>query len=351
MKAPVAAMNTWSCRRLREDRRGGAALVPAAGSLYYPAMPLLRSAAPAPPPANRSPAHPGRFALAALLLGAAAIGFAPIFVRLSELGPTATGFWRLAFALPALWLWHVCERTQVPAQPARRRRELSGFAVAGLFFAADLAVWHWSLHLTSVANATLLPNFAPVFVTLAGYLLFGERFSALFIAGMAIAVTGVMILMGESLELGSRHLLGDTLALSTAVFYAGYIVAVGRLRGRHSTAQIMAWSGLVTAAALLPVALLSGESLIAHTARGWLVLAALGLFSHALGQSLIAYALAHLPAAFSSVGLLLQPALAALLAWLLLAEPIGPWQAAGAAVILAGIVLARRGSRGQISSG
>ena len=306
-------------------------------------MSLLRStlgASAVSPPA-------GRRAVAALLLGAAAIAFAPIFVRLSELGPTATAFWRLAFSLPALWLWYGLERRRLAsAEPRMPPGDRAGFVLAGLFFAGDLAVWHWSLRLTSVANATLLPNFAPVFVTLAGFLLFGERFSRLFLIGMAIAIAGAVILMGESLDLGPRHLLGDTLALATAVFYAGYIVSVGRLRARHGTARIMAWSGLVTCAALLPVALVSGESLIAHTARGWAVLLALGVFSHALGQSLIAYALAHLPAAFSSVGLLLQPALAAVLAWILLAEPIGPWQAAGAAVILAGIVLARRGSLG-----
>jgi drug/metabolite transporter (DMT)-like permease len=291
-----------------------------------------------------------RLAIAALLLGAAAIAFAPIFVRLSELGPTATAFWRLAFSLPALWLWYAVQHrrrssTEHPAAPIAPADRL-GFILAGLFFAGDLALWHWSLRLTSVANATLLPNFAPVFVTLAGFLLFGERFSKLFLAGMAIAISGAVVLMGESLDLGPRHLLGDGLALATALFYAGYIVCVGRLRARHGTARIMAWSGLATCAALLPVALASGESLIAETARGWGVLIALGLFSHALGQSLIAYALAHLPAAFSSVGLLLQPALAALLAWLLLAEPISPWQAAGAVVILAGIVLARRGTLG-----
>lgn len=310
-------------------------------------MSLLRSIVPAAQaePVALRPQRSGRLAIAALLLGAAAIGFAPIFVRISELGPTATAFWRLAFSLPALWLWHALQRPKQPMAGRRPSRSgLAGFLLAGVFFAGDLAVWHWSLHLTSVANATLLPNFAPVFVTLAGFLLFGERFSRLFLAGMAIAVGGTMILMGESFELGPRQLLGDSLALSTAVFYAGYIVVVGRLRARHSTARIMAWSGLFSAAALLPLAVASGESLVAGSVRGWLVLAALGLFSHALGQSLIAYALAHLPAAFSSVGLLLQPAIAALLAWLLLAEPIGPWQAAGAGVILAGIVLARRGS-------
>lgn len=318
--------------------------MPVTNWLYYPRMSPLRSTVQAAPVAVR-PAPTGRRAIAALLLGAAAIAFAPIFVRISELGPTATAFWRLAFSLPALWLWYALQRPKMAMAGRRQGRgDLAGFLLAGLFFAGDLAVWHWSLHLTSVANATLLPNFAPVFVTLAGFLLFGERFSPLFLAGMAIAVAGAAILMGESLELGPRHLLGDSLALSTALFYASYIVAVGRLRARHSTARIMAWSGLATAAALLPVAVVSGESLLAQTARGWMVLAALGLFSHALGQSLIAYALAHLPAAFSSVGLLLQPAIAALLAWLLLAEPIGPWQAAGAVVILAGIVLARRGS-------
>ena len=66
--------------------------------------------------------------------------------------------------------------------------------------------------------------------------------------------------------------------------------------------------------------------------------------SHAAGQGLIAYALAHLPAAFSSVGLLLQPVVAALFAWLLLAEPLAALQVAGGLIVLAGIYLARRGS-------
>lgn len=285
-----------------------------------------------------------RRALAGLFLGAAAIGFAPILVRLSEVGPVATAFYRLLFSLPALWLWLALERRARRPRLARAGREPLAFILAGLFFAGDLAVWHWSLRLTSVANATLFPNFAPVFVTLAGFLFFGERFSKTFLGGMALAIGGAMILMGESLSLGAGPLLGDALALATAVFYAGYIVVVGRLRSRHGTAAIMAWSGLVTCAVLLPAALLSGEGLIPESLGGWAVLAALGLFSHALGQSLIAYALAHLPAAFSSVGLLLQPAVAAMLAWVLLAEPVGPWQAAGAGVILAGIALARRGS-------
>ena len=96
---------------------------------------------------------------------------------------------------------------------------------------------------------------------------------------------------------------------------------------------------------LLPIALASGDVLLPHSAHGWAVLLGLALFSHAGGQSLIAYALAHLPASFSAVGLLAQPVGAAVLAWAMLAEPLGWLQALGGAIVLAGILLARRASR------
>lgn len=288
-----------------------------------------------------------RLALPLLLCGAVGIAFAPIFVRLSELGPSATAFYRLFLALPVLWLWSAAEGAS-PGTMRRRpagRRDFLGLALAGLLFAGDLAFWHWSIRFTTVANATLLANFAPVFVALAGFLLFGERFSRTFLAGMSAALVGAAVLMGKSLSLGASNLLGDALGLVTAMFYAGYIVTVGRLRGHFSTASIMAWSGLISCAALLVITLVSEESLITTTLYGWAVLAGLALISHAAGQSLIAFGLAHLPATFSSVSLLLQPAVAALLAWLILGEALGPSQGLGAAMILAGIYLARRGSR------
>lgn len=312
-------------------------------------------------PGERPGERPGadtRIAFAVLLVGAIGIAFAPIFVRLSELGPSATAFYRLLLALPVLWAWNAVPAAsgQAAAQggpgaaprPATgpvTRADYAGLAVAGLFFAGDLAFWHWSIRFTTVANATLLANFAPVFVALAGFALFGERFSRTFLFGMAFALAGACVLMGRSFTLSREHVLGDALGLVTAMFYAGYIVAVGRLRARFSTATIMAWSGSVTCAALLPVAVLSGEGLVPATLYGWVVLAGLALVSHAGGQSLIAYALAHLPAAFSSVSLLLQPAVAAMLAWIILGEALGPYQGLGAVMILTGIYWARRGSQ------
>lgn len=287
-----------------------------------------------------------RWALVALLAGAVAIAFSPIWVRLSEVGPTVTAFWRVALALPLLWLWLAAQERRAPA-PARRpgARERWMLGLAGLCFAGDLAFWHWSIRLTSVANSTLLANLAPLFVTPAAYFVFGERFRPAFLLGLALAIAGAALLMGGSLTLSPEHLAGDALGIVTAAWYAGYILAVNRLRGAFSTARIMVWSGAVSAGLLLPVAAVSGESMLPATAAGWAVLLVLAWFSHSGGQSLIAYALAHLPASFSSVALLVQPATAALLAWLLLSEPLGALQAAGGVIVLLGVAIARRASR------
>lgn len=282
-----------------------------------------------------------RTALAALLAGAVGIAFAPIFVRWSIVEPTVTAFWRVALAAAPMWI--LTGRQRGVRRPAGRR-DYFWLALPGVFFAGDLGVWHWSIRYTSVANSTLLANFSPVFVTLGGWLVFGRRFGRLFLVGMALAITGAALLLGDSLQFGGRHALGDGLGLLTAVFYASYILAVGKLRERFSTATILAWSATAAAVVLFPVCAALGEPFLPATATGWAVLIGLALVSHVLGQGLIAYALAHLPAAFSAVTLLVQPVMATFLAWVFFDESLGAWQAAGAVVVLLGIVLARRGS-------
>ena len=202
----------------------------------------------------------GRIALLALLAGAVGIAFAPIFVRLSELGPTATALWRPILALPLVWLIAGIETRHGAPRPATWR-DRGQLVLAGLFFAGDLGAWHWSIHYTTVANATFLANCAPVFVTLGGWLLFRERTTLRFIGGMLTALAGAMILMGESLQLSAENLRGDLLGLFTALWYAAYILAIGRARARFRTYTVMTWSTLGTAVGLVPLALLAGEAL------------------------------------------------------------------------------------------
>jgi drug/metabolite transporter (DMT)-like permease len=279
-------------------------------------------------------------ALGALFLGATCIALSPIFVRLSEAGPTATAFWRVALAMPALWILLLC----YPRNP-KAGVHWPLLLAAGFAFAGDLAFWHTSIRLTSVANSTLLANLASMFVTLAAWVFLRQQPSRLFLGGLGASLFGVTLLVHTSLEFSPTALAGDALGVVTAMFYAGYILAVKGLRDRgQTTLQLMAVTSTVTAIILLPVALATGEQFFPATAGGWMTLLALAVVSHAAGQGLIAYALAHLPAAFSSVGLLLQPVVAAFFAWVLLAEPLAALQIAGGLVVLAGIYLARRGS-------
>ena len=217
--------------------------------------------------------------------------------------------------------------------------------IAGIAFAGDLAFWHWSIQYTSVANSTLLANLASIFVTLAAWVLWKQRPSCLFLAGLAAALVGVALLVRVSLGSSPTALLGDGLGVVTAMFYAWYLLSVKGLRERGAeTLALMAVTTTITALILLPVAIISGEPLLPESAAGWLKLLGLAWISHAAGQGLIAYALAQLPAGFTSVGLLLQPVMAALFAWMLLGEPLVALQVAGGAVVLAGIYLARKAS-------
>lgn len=287
-----------------------------------------------------------RFAYVTLFLGIVGIAFSPIFVRFSELDPTATAFHRVFLALPALWIWMWSRgRGNGATRKPRTAYDYGRLILVGFLFAGDLIFWHWSLRYTSVANAVLLANFAPIFVTFGSFALFGERFGLTFLMGVALSIGGGAILVGDSFSLGLDNVLGDAFGLVTAMFYGAYILAVSNVRAEFSTATVMGWSSAASAVILLPVTLMMGEDLIATTLYGWGILVGLALVSHVAGQGFLTHSLAHLPAPLASVALLLQPAISIVLAWVILAEPLGGWQALGVAVILAGVVFARLGSR------
>jgi drug/metabolite transporter (DMT)-like permease len=282
--------------------------------------------------------------LIALILGGISIGCSPIFVRLSLVGPVTTAFWRLSLALiPLLVLFRSrTEGIESQKQP-RLVSECMLAALPGVFLAGDLAVWHVSLHMTSVANATLLANMAPIFVTFGSWLIFRQPVKRVFLAGLGLSVGGVLVLKGGVSAMGDGHILGDMLALSASAFYAGYIMLVGWTRKRFQSSAIMLCSTISAAACTLPIAKSFEKDFFPATLMGWAILCALAWISQAAGQSLITYALGWLPAAFSSLTLLIQPVIAAVIAWVLLGEALSAPQIAGGLIVLAGIGLARRG--------
>jgi drug/metabolite transporter (DMT)-like permease len=276
-------------------------------------------------------------ALLALFTGALAIGSSGIFVRLSETGPTATAFWRGALALPFLALWVWLARRENFSVRATLREPL--FLWAGIFFAGDLLLWHWSLLLTSIAVSTLEANCAPLLVTVLAWVLWRERPRPAFMLAIALAFGGMLLILVPKLGSGGHALLGDVLGLGTACFYAGYILIVARLRAHHGTGIVMLTTTVVFTVILLPLALT--QKFLPTTPHGWWLLLGCALSAQVLGQSLIAYALAHLPATFSAVGLYAQVIAAAAYAWFLLGERLAPVQILGGVIVLVVLSFAR----------
>lgn len=286
-------------------------------------------------------------ALFALIAGAVCIGFAAIWVRWSEVGPIATAFHRLLLALPILAIWAFAERKRGDhpsrVQESGTSRTLAAWTIAaGVLFAVDLAAWHLSIRLTTVANATLLGNFAPIFVTLGAWLFLREPVGSRFVTGMALAFVGAWLLTGARFDGPSGRLRGDLLALVTAVFYGGYQLSVARLRRELPPGRILLWSSVVCTPVLGLMALAAGETIRPGTVRGWGVLVGLSLTAQILGQGLITYGFAHLPAGYSSLTLLVQPVVAAAAGWCLFGEALTVPRALGGGIVLAGLLLARR---------
>jgi len=285
-------------------------------------------------------------ALIVLVAGASFAGASTLFVRLSDLGPIASAFQRAFLAIPALWLlmvWQTRRETTSGVVRHLDRKTYQTLALAGVFFAGDLFFWHLAIMNTTVANATLLATLAPLYVTIGMFLLYGEQPSKVFLLGVGLAFVGAAFLMGDSITFQPERLTGDIYGLITGVFLAGYLITISRLRSRLSTGTVMFYSTLTTAVVLFPLALYFDGNVLAGDFRGWMVLLALALISHAGGQGMVAYAMAHLPAAFTSVTLILEVVSAALLGWLFLSESLGLWQWVGAGIIMLGIVAARRG--------
>lgn len=291
-------------------------------------------------------------AFAILMFGVVAIGTSPIFVRLADdVTPSSSAFWRLFLSIPPLLIWqlYILRRDKAEFLPSLisqlKFRILKPYIFLGALFAFDMILWHWSLMMTTVANATLLGNMASVFTALLSFIFFGDRFSKTFLSGMALALMGAFSLMGSSFEIDFQNILGDLLALVAAVFYAGFIVYSAASRRSSSTVSLMLGFAIFSSIVLLPVGLMEEGNFIPTTSEGWLPLIGLSWITHVLGQSLIVYALAHLPTTFSSVSLLVQPVIAAILAWYLFAEALGVYHLVGAILILSGVMVCKKGTK------
>jgi drug/metabolite transporter (DMT)-like permease len=274
--------------------------------------------------------------LAMLLAGNAALALGPWFVRLADSGPISAGFWRVALALPALFL---LARWQEGRKPPPVPRKIAWAVVAGgVLFALDLASWHVGIGYTRLGNAALFGNSGSLILMVWGFMMVRRWPAGREWLAMAAALGGAAILLGRSFEVSLQTLIGDLFCLLAGILYAGYLLILQDARRALGAWRLLARSSAASVPVLLIVALLAGEPVWPHD---WGPVAGLALSSQVIGQGLLVYSLRHFPPLAIGLALLTQPAVAALAGWLAFGETLGVLDVVGMALLAAALVIAK----------
>lgn len=276
-----------------------------------------------------------RLAFAALIAANIMLAFGSWFVRLADTGPVASAFWRITLATPILLAAAIAGGWR-PRGIGRGLGLL--LALAGLCFAADLGAWHIGILKTTLANATLFGNSATLFFPVYGFLAARALPTRLQGIALALATIGAALLMGRSYQLDPRNLVGDLLCLFAGLLYTIYLVFMLRIRDGMASLPSLA---LATGASILPllvIALAMGERIWPHN---WAPLIAMALVSQVLGQGLLIYALGKISPLVVGIALLVQPAVAASVGWIVYNERLGLPDLIGAVLVAIALVLVR----------
>jgi drug/metabolite transporter (DMT)-like permease len=278
-------------------------------------------------------------AFVALVLGNIAIAFGPLLVRLSDTGPVASGFWRLVLAIPVAML--LGRRSGFRWRSVGMRPMWIAIG-AGIFFGIDIAIWHIGIFHTKMANATLFANCASLILVIYGVILarsWPSRWQSL---AILLAFVGCGLLLGQSFELSQRNFIGDILCLLAGLFYAIYLVMMIDIRKSVESWSALGVASSSAAAILLITAVFMNEVIMPQI---WWPVILLAFTSQIFGQGCLTIALPHFSPLVIGLALLLQPAISATTAWLLLGEHLSAMDLVGGVMVMAALVLVRVSDR------
>jgi drug/metabolite transporter (DMT)-like permease len=290
---------------------------------------VLTGNAAGPVPSDRRP-------VLLAVLGASCISASAVLVKLANTGAATVGVYRCVLALPVLAALAVLEqRRHGPRRPAARL----GAVLAGLFLAVDLVLWNHAIAEVGAGIATVLGNLQVLFIAFTAWILFRERPGRMFLIALPVVMAGVVLVSGlvGSTERGIHPAAGIVYGVGTSIAYTGFLLILRRTStGTPHVAGPLAeaTAGAAVGALLLGLAFGGLQFEIPWASFWWLLL--LSVTSQTIGWLLITSSLPKLPAAVSSLLLLLQPAASVLLAAVVLAERPTAIQLAGAVLVCSG---------------
>ncbi|WP_432786825.1 hypothetical protein AAEX37_00884 [Oligella sp. MSHR50489EDL] len=260
-----------------------------------------------------------------------------IFVKLSELGPVTTGFYRVLFSIPMLY-----PLLRMENNFSLSIKDKVVIFIAGMFLAGDLILWNLSFHYTTVANANLLANLVPFTIIPSAYFFYKEKVSRNFIFSLIITLIGLIVLIKGKVNPTQSNLYGDFLAFTTSIFYAAFLLIVYKVRRRASAIQIMYYSGYGAIVILLISSIgIEGVAYPTSFQALWPLLG-LAVFSQILGQGGLSYVLGRISVNLAAVLVLTQPVISAILSYFIFHETLSMQEMLGIFIVLTGIFLVKK---------
>jgi drug/metabolite transporter (DMT)-like permease len=282
-------------------------------------------------------ARPGPAVQAAL--GAVCISSSAVLITLANAGPVTTAFFRCALPLPVLAVLAAAEQRRRGPRPLASR----GYAVlAGLFLAVNLVLWIHAIADVGAGAATVLGNLQVLFVAALAWAVLGERPDRRYLRTLPVVLLGVVLVSGLAGGGGTglHPAAGVAFGLATSAAYACFLLILRQTAGqaRHVAGQLFdATAGAAAGALLLGLASGGLQLAIPWRSLGWLLL--MTLLTGIVGWLLITSSLPRLPAALSSLLLLLEPASAMGLAAIVLGQRPSLIQIAGAVLVCGGVLI------------
>ncbi|GAA6619986.1 DMT family transporter [Scytonema sp. NUACC26] len=288
--------------------------------------------------------------LTLLFIAVVILSLAAIFIKLSEneLDPNATIFNRFWIGSIALLVWKAIAPRNTTSldyevQSSWTIRDLALVVISCGISMLCLLTWAWSITQTSVANSNLLHNLTPIFATLGGWLFLGHFFDGRFLIGLVLTLGGAIAVGVEDLHVTPQHFIGDTVALLSAVFYAGSFLISSQLLSKFSATTILLWNCTVGALSILPIVVSSENQIFPSSGSGWLAVIGLGVLCQAIGQGIVTSSLKNFSAGFVSLFLLLEPLITAIFAQVIFAERLSILNWVAFFVVMVGIYVAKSG--------
>ncbi|TNJ63386.1 DMT family transporter [Paenibacillus hemerocallicola] len=261
-----------------------------------------------------------------LFISILSVSISSILIKLSDTPTSVAGMYRLFISVAIMLVfvpWSTLRTIEM------NKKDWGIVVIAGLFLGLHFLFWMESLVYTSVASSMVILSLQPLFVMIGSYFLFREQANFLTVSCLITAFLGSLLIAWGDIGISKEALIGDGLSLIGTLFVSAYMLAGQRVSRKIDANVYSIIVFFIGGTVMLIYNLLNSYSLTEYDSSDWTYFLLLAIIPTILGQYIFNLLLKSIGATTVSVGIIGEPVLAIMLAYLLLGETISLFQFMG----------------------